>query len=92
MYFQLPTANSSKNNDVNYKILNETTTPCIFVKTTKHKIAMSARTVSGPAGCLCLRLENRTSKTLFFAANVFLLRHVWGGWGGGGWDDNIHCF
>ena len=33
--------------------------------------------------CICLRLENRTSKTLFFAANVFLLWHIWSGVGGG---------
>ena len=49
MYFQLPTVNTSKNHDVHYKKVHETTAPCIFVKTTKHKIAMPARTVSGPA-------------------------------------------
>ena len=40
---------------------------------------------------ICPRLENRTSKTMFFAANVFLLGHICGGVGVG-WDDNIHCF
>ena len=53
MYFQLPTVNTWKNHDVHYKKLHETTAPCIFVKTTKHKIAMPARTVSGPAGYFC---------------------------------------
>ena len=33
---------------------------------------------------MVIRLENRTIKTQFFAAQFFLLRHVWGmvGWGG----------
>ncbi len=53
MYFQLPTVNTRKIHDVHYKKVHETTAPWIFVKATKHKIAMPARTVSGPAGCFC---------------------------------------
>ena len=56
MYFQLPTVITSKNNDVHYKNVHETTAPLIYVKTTNHKIAMPARTVSGPAGCLSMYL------------------------------------
>ena len=72
MYFQLPTVNTWKNHDVHRKKVHETTAPCIFVKTTKHKIAMPARTVSGPAGCLCLLNGSYGSYYILFLQELFV--------------------
>ena len=54
IYIRKTIVNASKNHDVTYKNPHETTTPCILSKQHILKIPMPARTVSGPAGYLCV--------------------------------------